>query len=101
MLLHLPAFLNWLDYYKDQHVKGKKECKTGKMGLPCKLCHFRTLYHSYWNGEGDHQTSFDNLADLIFYDWTEKYGEHRGQQDAAEFWIEVYEQLMGDTMDIL
>ncbi|KAJ5539210.1 Peptidase C19 ubiquitin carboxyl-terminal hydrolase 2 [Penicillium frequentans] len=101
MLLHLPAFLNWLDYYHDQHVEGKKGCKTGVMTLACKLCHIRNLYHSCWNGEGSHQTSFDNLANTILFDWNKKYGEHKGQQDAAEFWTEVYEQFLGDMMDIL
>lgn len=101
MLLHFPVFLNWLDYYKDQHVEGKKACKKGVMGLPCKLCHIRALYHSYWDGEGDQQTSFDNLADTVVFDWTEKSGEHKGQQDAAEFWAEVYDQFMADTMETL
>lgn len=101
MLLHLPAFLNWLDYYKDQHIEGEKGCKTGVMGLPCRLCHMRILYHSYWDGEGNHQTSFDNLADTVLFEWNGKYGEHKGQQDAAEFWTEVYEQFLGDMMDIL
>ncbi|KAJ6010549.1 hypothetical protein N7451_001961 [Penicillium sp. IBT 35674x] len=101
MLLHLPAFLNWLDDYKHQHIEGDKGCKTGVMGLPCRLCHFRILYHSYWDGEGNYQTSFDNLADTILLEWDAKYGEHKGQQDAAEFWTEVYDQILADMMDIL
>ncbi|KAJ5928039.1 hypothetical protein N7466_006995 [Penicillium verhagenii] len=95
MLLHWPAFLNWLDYYKDQHCEKRGICILGAEALPCKLCQFRELASIYWGTvDGDRTEKFTALTKLIGSEWG---APPRVQQDVAEYWPEVYRQLRNET----
>lgn len=99
MLAHTSILMHWVEWYRFNHVPAKQVCTLGKKNGRCKICLLYDVLLTFWHCEaGDCEATVTALWDRIFPDWNK--GKMFGEQDAAEFWSELYRQLYEDTRPI-
>lgn len=100
MLAHAPVILHWVEWYRFQHVPQNRVCQFGQNEGRCKVCLLYDLLLTFWDSDaGDCEATLAELWDRVFPDLNG--GTMTGEQDAAEFWAELYRQLSEDTRPIL
>lgn len=99
MLAHSLTLLHWLEWYRFHHVAQYKECTDGKNHGRCKLCLLYDVLLTFWvRAAGNCEVTLDALWEQVFPDWND--GTMTGEQDAAEFWSELYRQMAEDIKTI-
>lgn len=99
MLLHLPVFLNWLTHNAERHVPLGQECRIAGQAGRCKLCRFIDVMLGYWVPSRDPNGVIQQFWTRVFQDWNG--GANGGQQDAVEFWAELFRQFKVETRSLL
>lgn len=99
MLAHSINLLHWIEWYRFKHVVPHQECTAGKNHGRCKACLLYDVILTFWvQGAGDCEITVSAFWDNFFPDWNA--GLMKGEQDAAEFWSELYRQLAEDIRTI-
>lgn len=71
----------------------------GEDGGVCRPCHLHAFLSSYWDSrEGeDFDEKVDELWNAVYSNWKKADEEKKGQQDPAEFFMEMYYQILEDV----
>lgn len=100
MLAHSVNLLHWFEWYRFNHVPQFGECSNGKNSGRCKSCLLYDVLITFWvQAAGNCEVTVTAFWDRFFPDWNG--GAMTGEQDAAEFWDEVYRQLAEETRTLL
>lgn len=76
----------------------------GEEGAVCRPCHLHSFLSSYWDSreDDDLDAKIQTLWDSIFNNWKDGDGKTKGgQQDPAEFFMEMYYQILEDVAPAL
>lgn len=74
-------------------------CTAGKNHGRCKVCLLYDVLLTFWvQGAGNCEGTLSAFWDSVFPDWND--GAMTGEQDAAEFWSELYRQLAKETNSV-
>ncbi|KAJ5984385.1 hypothetical protein N7481_006484 [Penicillium waksmanii] len=103
LFAHSPAIIHWAWWYSKHHVPEGYKCEMGDEGAVCRPCHLHSFLSSYWDSrEEDLEDKVQDLWDAIFDNWKDGDGEKKsGQQDPAEFFMEMYYQILEDVQPAL